>query len=221
MRRHIAALGLLLPLLATQGQAGAGEPPPPQSTLKPDEGAACGGKPLHFQLADVRGRLYSGVASVSRRPIVLAYYSGYKSAPVHEGLRDQLLRDPQLGTGGALRDTWAGFAIVDYKEGWFVPGWAVDKALREKMAKYPSAIFLADRGECLTQSGTSNKCPGKDRRPYFRSNQGSVAVLYHGLILHQFAGPTSAAGFLGKLRRLAEQARAEASFCQAKQAVAW
>lgn len=224
MRHQIGALGLVLPLLAppSPAQADPGPSAPARDALKAaDAAASCGGQPLRFQLADVRGRIYSGVESVSQRPIVLAYYSGYKSAPVHEGLREQLLRDPVLGNGGKLRDTWTGFAIVDYKEGWFVPAWAVDKALREKMAKYPNAIFLADRGECLTKSGTSDKCPGRERRPYFRSNRGSVVVLYRGAILHQFEGPTNAALFLHKLRRLAEQAQAGASFCQARQAVAW
>jgi hypothetical protein len=183
-----------------------------------DEGAACGGELFRLKLQDVKGRLYDGVAQVTSKPVVLAYYQGYKSADVLENLREALKKDPVVGKDTALGEQWAGFAIIDYKEGWFVPAWAIDKALREKMAKHPKAIFLQDKGECMTKSGPSDKCPGGTRTPYFKTNAGSVAVLYHGIIVKKFAGPTEAGPFVELMRKLTAAADKGADFCEARRA---
>lgn len=188
----------------------------PWSTARADDEARCGGEPFRFQLYDAKGRLFDGPASVSQVPVVLFYYQGYKSADVLENLRQALEHDPTVGDGTRLGELWAGFPIIDYKEGWFVPGWAIDKALRDRMAKHPKKIFLLDKGECLTKDGTSKKCPGGTRIPYFKSNEGSVAVLYHGALVKKFAGPTVAGPFVELIRALTAQAEAGASYCEMK-----
>lgn len=180
--------------------------------------AACGAQPFRFVLQDVKGRLYKSAAELAREPVVLVYYTGYKSADVHDPLREALKADPVVGKGSALDKQWAGVAIVDYKEGWFVPAWAIDKALREKMAKYPNAVFLADRGECLTRDGTSSKCPGRERTPYFKSNVGYLAVLYQGYIVRKIGGPMDAGRFVAMMRKVLELAARGAPFCEVKQA---
>ena len=55
--------------------------------------------------------------------------------------------------------------------------------------------------------------------PYFKSDQGSVAVLYHGYIVKKFAGPTEAGPFVELIRKLTAQADTGASYCAAKQAI--
>ncbi len=179
---------------------------------------SCGGEPFRFALQDAKGRLYTSVDSVTKAPVVLAYYQGYKSAHVLDNLRAALAADPVVGTGTPLGELWAGFPIIDYHEGWFVPGWVLDKVLRDKMAKYPKTVFLLDKGECLAQKGTSNKCPGGTRVPYFTSNRGSVAVIYRGYVLKVYGGPTPAVPFVRLIRALANQAAQGAGYCQAKKA---
>lgn len=208
MMRRVSALGLALGLLL------AGVP-----AARADEGAACGAQPFRVTLQDVKGKLYDGVASIARTPVVLAYYQGYKSSDVLENLREALKTDAVVGKGTALHEQWSGFAIVDYKEGWFVPGWAIDKALREKMQKHPKAVFLADKGECLTKEGSSDKCPGKARTPYFQSGAGSVAVLYRGFLMKKYAGKTDAAPFVQVIRKLTELGARDADVCEARRAV--
>lgn len=189
------------------------------ATARADDEASCGGQPFRFVLNDAKGQLFDGPASVTKVPVVLFYYQGYKSADVLENLRQALDHDAIVGEGTHLNELWAGFPIIDYKEGWFVPGWAIDKALRDRMAKYPKKIFLLDKGECLTKDGTSKKCPGGTRTPYFKSNEGSVAVIYHGVLVKKFAGPTATGPFVELMRALAAQADAGASFCEMKKAV--
>lgn len=184
--------------------------------VRADDAALCGGEPFRFILNDAKGRLYDGAESVTKIPVVLFFYQGYKSGDVLENLRQALKRDSIVGDGTRLGDKWAGIPIIDYKEGWFVPGWAIDKALRDKMAKHPNTIFLQDKGECLTKSGTSNKCPGGIRTPYFKSNDGSVAVVYHGILVQKFAGRTDAAPFVELIRKLTAQAEIGASYCDMK-----
>jgi len=191
----------------------------PAATARADDEATCGGEPFRFVLHDAKGRLYDGPAAASKAPVVLFYYQGYKSADVLENLRQALKRDPVVGDGTRLGELWAGLPIIDYKEGWFVPGWAIDKALRDRMEKHPNTIFLQDKGECLTKDGASKKCPGGARIPYFKSNQGSVAVVYHGALVRIFAGPTAAAPFVELLRKLTAQAEKSASYCETKRAL--
>lgn len=206
--RH--ALLLTLALLATT----------PWAAARADDEAMCGGEPFRFVLNDATGRLYDGVLSVTKAPVVLFYYQGYKSADVLENVRQALQHDPVVGDGTRLGELWAGFPIVDYKEGWFVPGWAIDKALRDRMAKHPNKIFLQDKGECLTRDGTSKKCPGGTRIPYFKSNEGSVAVVYRGALVKKLAGPSPAEPFVELIRKLTAQADKGASYCEMKRALA-
>ena len=191
----------------------------PRVLARADAAPTCAGEPFRFTLHDVMGRLFDGVESVTKAPVVLVYYQGYKSADVLDNLREALKRDPLVGDGTRLGEQWAGFPIIDYKEGWFVPGWAIDKALRERMAKNPKTIFLQDKGECMTKTGPSKKCPGPTRIPYFKSNEGSVAVVYRGYLVKKFAGPTAAAPFVELLRKLSTQAEKGASYCEMKQAL--
>jgi hypothetical protein len=181
--------------------------------------ADCPGEPFRFALYDARGRLYNSVEAVTGAPVVLAYYQGYKSANVMDNLRAALAADPVVGTNTKLGELWAGFPIIDYREAWFVPGWIMDKVLRDKMAKYPKTVFLLDKGECLTKNGTSPKCPAHTRVPYFTSNRGSVAVIYKGYLFKKFSGPTSAGPFVQLIRALTAQAAQGASYCQARRAV--
>ena len=201
------ALALLAVLAASPGVARADDP------------ATCGGTPFRFVLNDVKGRLFDSVESVSKVPVTLFFYQGYKSGEVMENLRSALKRDAVVGDDTRLGELWRGIPIIDYKEGWFVPGWAIDKVLRDKMAKYPQHVFLADRGECMTKSGPSNKCPGGMRIPYFKSNEGSVAVVYRGILVQKFAGPTEAPPFVELIRKLTAQAEKGATFCEMKQAI--
>ncbi len=189
------------------------------SAARADDEAACGGEAFRFTLQDVEGRVFDGVKSVTKAPVVLVFYQGYKSGSVLDNLRVALERDPIIGKNTRLGEMWAGFPIIDYKEGWFVPGWAIDKALRAKIAKYPKTIFLQDKGECMTKSGTSNKCPGKTRIPYFQSNQGSLAVVYRGYLFKKFAGPTDSGPFIELIRQLSAQAEKGASYCETKKAI--
>lgn len=178
--------------------------------------AMCGGEPFHFVLNDVKGRLFEGPASVTKAPVVLFFYQGYKSGDVLDNLRQALKRDSIVGDGTRLGELWAGIPIIDYKEGWFVPGWAIDKVLRDKMAKHPKTIFLQDKGECMTKSGASPKCPAGTRIPYFKSNVGSVAVVYRGYLVKKFAGPTEAEPFVELIRKLTAQSEKGASYCEMK-----
>lgn len=187
----------------------AGAEPAPES---------CGGVRFRFTLQDVDGRTYQDIDSVSRAPVVMAYYSGYKSHKIHDALREAMRRDPLVGKGGPLDAQWSGFAIIDYKEGWFVPAWAMDRALRDQMRKHPKATILADRGECLSREGTSDKCPAAVRRAYFKSGEGSLLVTYRGYIVQRAAGP----GPVGPLVRLMQSLSASAAkglgYCAARQA---
>lgn len=179
----------------------------------------CPGQPFRLALFDARGRLYDSVEAVTKAPVALAYYQGYKSANVMDNLRAALAADPLVGTGTKLGALWAGFPIIDYRESWFVPGWIMDKVLRDKMAKYPKTVFLLDKGECLTKDGPSPKCPAHMRVPYFTSNRGSVAVIYKGSLFKKFSGPTNAAAFVQLIRALSAQAAQGASYCQARKAI--
>lgn len=192
----------------------------PCATARADDAAPCGGERFRFVLTDAKGRLFDGVESVTKVPVVLFYYQGYKSADVLENLRQALKHDPVVGDATKLGEQWAGFPIIDYKEGWFVPAWAIDKALRDRMNKHPNTIFLQDRGECLTKDGTSKKCPGGTRIPYFKSNEGSVAVVYRGFLVKKFAGPTAAEAFVALIRRLTAQSERGASYCEMKRELA-
>jgi hypothetical protein len=192
----------------------------PCAVARADDEATCGGEPFRFILSDVKGRLFDGAESVTKVPVTLFFYQGYKSANVMENLRQALKHDAVVGDDTKLGERWAGFPIIDYKEGWFVPGWAIDKVLRDKMAKYPKTIFLTDKGECLSKSGTSNKCPAGTRIPYFKSNQGSVAVVYRGALVKKFAGHTEPGPFVELIRKLTAQAEKGASYCEMKKALA-
>lgn len=206
--RHVLllTLALLAPLSSAVARA--------------DDEAMCGGEPFRFVLNDATGRLYDGVLAVTKVPVALFYYQGYKSADVLENLRQALQHDPVVGDGTRLGELWAGFPIIDYKEGWFVPGWAIDKALRDRMARHPNKIFLQDKGECLTRKGMSKKCPGGVRTPYFKSNEGSVAVVYRGALVQKLAGPSEAGPFVELIRRLTAQADRGASYCEMKRSLA-
>ena len=114
------ALVLLLSLTAATARADA------------DNEAACGGEPFRFTLRDATGRLYDSVESVTKIPVVLAFYQGYKSSSVLDNVRQALKADAVVGQNQRLGELWAGLPIIDFKEGWFVPGWAIDKALRDK-----------------------------------------------------------------------------------------
>jgi hypothetical protein len=207
---------LLAGLACLLGRPAAADGPPAAAGA-----AACGGEPFRFSLSDPGGRLYDSVEAVSRAKVVLVYYQGFSSKDVLENVREALKNDPVVGKDTPLGEQWAGFAIIDYKEGWFVPAWAIDKALREKMAKHPKAVFLQDRGECLTKDGTSEKCPGGRRTPHFKSGQGSLAVLYRGHLVKKFAGRTDAGRVVDLMRKLTVQGQKGASYCEAKQAVGW
>jgi hypothetical protein len=179
----------------------------------------CGGTRLVFQLEDVKGKLYSGLGAVTRKPVAIAYYSGYKTQDVHENVRQAVKNDPVVGEGKPGAKLWDGFAIVDYKEGWFVPGWAIDRAIKKKMAKYPDAIFLADRGECLTKSGTSKDCPGRTRRSVFASYKGYILLTYKGAILKKIEGAYDPKVFVKLLRQVTELASKGLGFCEVKRAL--
>lgn len=191
----------------------------PWQSARADDAAPCGGAPFRFILNDAKGRLFDGTESVTKAPVVLFFYQGYRSGEVLENVRQALKRDPIVGDGTRLGERWAGIPIIDYKEGWFVPGWAIDKALRDRMAKHPNTIFLQDKGECLTKTGSSAKCPAGARIPYFKSNEGSVAVVYHGALVKKFAGPTAPAPFVELIRKLTAQAETGATFCEMKKAI--
>ncbi len=209
MARPAKLIGALLVLLyaaAAHGQA----PPAP---------ASCGGRPFGFKLPDVRGRLYEGVASVSAAPVVVAFYSGYHSHHVHDALREALQHDPVVGKGGPRDALWAGFAIIDYHESWFVPAWIMDRAVADQVARHPRAVLLADRGECLSRDGTSDRCPGRVRTPYFKSGAGSILVTYRGSIMRVISGATPVPPFVEMMRRLTDAAARGLDYCQARQTV--
>ena len=181
---------------------------------------SCGGRRFILRLPDVKGKVYNGLRAVSPRPVRIAYYSGYSTKNVHRAHRELLKKNPLVGDNGKLKTWWKGFAIVDYKEGALVPSFLISRAIRKKMKKWPTAVFLTDKGQCLTRSGKSSKCPGKVRRPYFKSNKGYAVVTYKGWILKMFIGKSITAAkyvaFVTKVVTLASQGK---SYCEIKAAM--
>ena len=72
------------------------------ASVRAESEAMCGGEPFQFKLNDVKGRLFEGAASVTKAPVVLFFYQGYKSGDVLDNLREALKRDPIVGDGTRL-----------------------------------------------------------------------------------------------------------------------